>query len=308
MRSYLALFGRAAVGFGQDKCMSFAAAISYFALFSIFPLLLFIVSFLGFFVHSSAQRENMVNAVVAVLGPGIGRTALTAQVDTFAGGHGGIGAFGLVLAIWSASAVFGAIRTGLNAAWDVTQPGPIVPRKLRDLGTVMAIGCLMLVGLAVTGFLTAIAGFGPHLFGHPIGHITQKLSALVALAGPPSISFVAFALMYYLIPQTKIQLRDVWLGALSAAVLFQATQLAFGVYVANFAHYDRLYGSLGAVIAFLFFMYISANILLFGGEITRQYADQRLRTDADDQPGLPGMQPPLPSRLVGMLKGLFVSR
>jgi len=308
MRAYLTLFGRALVGFGQDRCMSFAAAISYFALFSIFPLLLFVVSFLGFFVHSPAQREHMVTAVVAVLGPGIGRTALTAGVNAFAGGHGGIGAFGLVVAIWSASAVFGAIRTGLNAAWDVTQPGPIVPRKLRDLATVMAIGCLMLVSLALTGFLTALEGFGPHLLGHPIDHLTQKLSTLLAFAGPPAISFVAFALMYYLIPQAKIQLRDVWLGALAAAILFQAAQLAFGVYVGHFAHYDRLYGSLGAVIAFLFFMYISANILLLGGEITRQYADQRLNADADDQPALPGMQPPLPSRLVGMLKGLFVSR
>jgi membrane protein len=308
MRPYLMLFGRACRSFAQDKCMSFAAAISYFALFSIFPLLLFVISFLGFFVHSATQRESTVNALVVLIGHGIGRTTIAAQVDAFAGGRGGIGVFGLVVSIWSASAVFGAIRTGLNAAWDVTRPGPIVPTKLRDLASVFVIGCLVLVSLALTGFLTAIEGSGPHLLHQPLGHITHLMSTLLALLAPPAFSFVAFALIYYLIPQAKIHLRDIWLGALVAAVLFQVAQLAFGFYVSNFAHYDRLYGSLGAVIALLFFMYLSANILLLGGEITRAYADARANVGDRDQLQLPGLQPGVSGKVFGLLKGLFVSR
>jgi membrane protein len=91
-------------------------------------------------------------------------------------------------------------------------------------------------------------------------------------------------------------------------LLFQVAQTGFGLYVANFAHYDKVYGSLGAVIAFLFFMYISANILLFGGELTKAYSEARLRAGEQDQPPLPGMQPGLSGRLIAVLKGLFVSR
>jgi len=273
VRAYLRLFAQALTNFGRDQCSTFAAAISYFALFSLFPMLLFVISLLGFFVHGADQRTRIVDALVAVVGQGIERSAISAQVDAFAGGRGDLGAIGLAVAVWSASAVFGAVRKGLDAAWKVTRPRPMVSTKLRDLGMVLLSGLFMLFALAITGLCAAVEGFGPQLLGNRVGPITHMLS----LAAPAVVSFSGVALLYYFVPDAKVRLRDVWLGALIAALLFQVAQAGFGIYVANFAHYDRLYGSLGAVIAVLFYVYIGANILLFGGEITKAYADVRVR-------------------------------
>lgn len=308
MGTYFTLFLRAAGGFLEDNCMSFAAAISYYALFSLFPLLIFIISMLGFFIHSDSQRASVVNALFQLLGQGVAKNALYTQVNAVAGGRGGLGLVGLVVALWSASSVFGAIRTGLNAAWDVTRSRPLVPAKLLDLAMVIGVGALMLLSLAATGILTAIEGFSYYLFGNAIGPVARILFAVLFLAVPPAISFLAFSLTYYIVPHTKVHGRDVWLGAFVAAVLFQLIQIGFGVYVANLAHYSRVYGSLGAVIAFLFFMYISANILLFGGEVAKEYADLRAGVRPGAQPEAPGAEESLADRVGGLVKGLFVDQ
>src|SRR5712691_8814729 len=109
VKTYLAIFKRALVSFGNNQCTSFAAAISYYAIFSLFPLVVFLISVLGFFVHSQKQRESVVDAIFTLLGQGVDKNALYAQVNAFAGGRSGLGLIGLVLALWSASAVFGAI-------------------------------------------------------------------------------------------------------------------------------------------------------------------------------------------------------
>lgn len=289
MRAYLTLFRRAIASFFADKCTSFAAAISYYALFSLFPLVLVVLSFLGFFIHSPSQRESAVSVIFRLLGQGVDRNALYTQVNAFAGGRGGLGLASLVVGLWSASAVFSAIRTGLNAAWDVTKLQSYVERKALDLVMVLLLGLLLLLLLAATAFLTAVQHYSSHLFGNQIGLLTHLLIALLPLLVPAAISFVAFALMYYFVPHVELRPGDVWLGALVAALLFEAVQMGFGFYVSKFAHYDLVYGSLGAVITFLFFVYLSANILLLGGEITKQYADMRAGRESETMPGAGGI-------------------
>jgi membrane protein len=306
MRSYLIVLGRAVSSFFADNCTSFAAAISYYALFSLFPLMVFVLSIAGFFIHGQVQRESIVSAIFTFLGQGVDRNLLYTQVSSLEGGHGGLGVFSLVLSLWSASAVFGAARTGLNAAWNVTRSRPAGSTKLLDLAMVLAVGLLMLLSLAATGVLTAIQAFSGQILGSQLGALTHILFAALFVAIPPAISFVAFGLMYYVVPHAEIRIRDVWLGALVAAVLFQLTQIGFGFYVAKFANYDRIYGSLGAVIAFLFFMYISANILLFGGEVTKEHTEFLAGVSAAPAPAEDPSRPGLARRAAGMLKGLFI--
>jgi membrane protein len=308
VRSYVNVITQALTSFSRDRCISFAAAISYFALFSLFPLLLVVMSFLGFFVHSASQKEAAVNALVALVGGGIARNTISTQVDAFAGGRGGIGVIGLVVAIWSASAVFGAIRTALDVAWKVPRPGPVVSLKLRDVTMVLFIGLLMLLALILTGLLTAVEAFSLHFFRGQLGGFAHVLYAIFAFVAPALVSFIGFALIYYLVPHVRVGPGDVWFGALIAALLFEGAQLAFGIYASKYAHYDRLYGSLAAAIALLFFLYISANILLLGAEITKAHADAHSAQARENLPSISGPQVRLAGRLLDTFKGLFVGR
>ena len=244
---------------------------------------------------------------MALAGPAVGRSTIATQVDAVAGGRGSVGIFSLIISLWSASAVFGAIRTGLNAAWEVTRPGPIVPRKLRDLGTVVAIGCLVLISLALTGVLTAIEAFGLHLVrATSFGHLTHVLSALRGLGYTTRVRRVRRLRAWNLLFDSPGKDRDSRCLARRLGCggpLSSRPACLQRLCVTKIAHYDRLYGSLGAaVIAFLFFTYIGANILLCGGELTKAYSEARLRAGEQDQPPLPGMQPGLSGRLIAVLK------
>lgn len=309
MSKYFTVLKRAVSSHGSHKGTSFAAAISYNAIFSIFPLVLFLLGFLGFFIHSASQRQSVIDNLFSAVGGGVSKSALTTQVNAIAGGSAALGIIGLVIAAWSASGVFGQVRTSMNVIWGSTKSRPLVPAKLLDLAMVVGIGLLILLSLIATGALTAVQSFSGQIFGSSLGWFTHLLFALLYLIIPPAISFVAFSLVYWLVPHAEIRLKDVWLGALVAAVLFEIVQLGFAFYVANLGHYAKTYGALGGVIAFLFFIYISANLVLFGGEVAKEHIDLEAGTKPIAEP----MQQPQENQSLGqrakdLVLGLFVDR
>lgn len=305
MGKYLTVLKRAVSNYGSHNGTSFAAAICYNVIFSIFPLALFLLGFLGFFIHSTSQRQSIINNLFSAAGGGVSKGALTTQVNAIAGGSAAVGIIGLIIAGWSASGVFSRVRTSMNVIWDSTKSRPLVQGKLLDLGMVIGTGLLILLSLIATGVLTAVQSFGGQIFGSSLGWFTHLLFALLYLIVPPAISFVAFSLIYWVVPHAKIRLKDVWLGALVAAVLFEIVQLGFAFYVANFGHYAKTYGALSSVIAFLFFVYISANIILFGGEVAKEHIDVEsgVKEATDPQPQ---QKQTLVQQAEGLVKGLFV--
>ena len=137
-----------------------------------------------------------------------------------------------------------------------------------------------------------------------LGGIARDLGlgwAVASFLAPTAISFAAFALLYWLVPARHVRLRHVWPGALVAAVLFETVKLAFGVYIQSFTRYDLVFGSLGAVVTFLFLMFVSANVLLLGAELAAQYP-RVLRGDYDDPDREPERTRDAIRRL---LRGLF---
>lgn len=306
MGKYLTIAKRALSSFGSHNGTSFAAAISYNAIFAIFPLILFILGFLGFFIHSTSQRQQLVNGIFSSLGQGVSKGALSSQVNAVAGGSGAIGIVGLIIAAWSASGVFSQIRTSLNVVWNVTKPRPLVQGKLRDLAMVLGVGLILLLSIVATGVLTAVQGFGNQIFGGSLGIVPHIFFAILYVIIPPAISFVAFSLIYWLVPHAELRFKDVWLGALVAAILFEIVQLGFAYYVADFGHYNKTYGALGGVIAFLFFVYLSACIVLLGGEVAKEHIDVVKGVKPASEPQQAGPSQSLPERVLGLGKGLFV--
>ncbi len=307
MRFLLTLSRRSVEEFFDDSCTQMAAAISYYVLFSLFPLLIFLVGVLGLFLQDSQLQRDIIDAVLDFipLSEDEGRGEVTEAVEGVAGvGSGALGLFGLVGMAWSGSNMFGIIRRSINTAYDLEYQRPLVQQKLLDLAMVAGMGAFFLVSIGATGFLRVVLQRSEdirHLgdAAEQAGFAWDATSFLIPLA----LSFLVFTFLYWVVPAAKVRLRDVWLGALVAAILFEVAKVGFSIYLENFSNYDLVYGSLGAVAAFLFWVYLAANILLFGAEVASEYP-RVLRGDYAEARPAPAR--PLRENLRARLRGLFV--
>jgi membrane protein len=307
VRFLLTLSRRSLEEFFADNCSQMAAAISYYVLFSLFPLLIFLVGVLGLFLQSSALQEDVIDAVLdnIPLSEEEGRSDVTEAVRGVAGvGSGALGVFGLIGMAWAGSNMFGIIRRSINTAYDLEYQRPLVQQKLLDLTMVAGMGVFFLASIAATGFLRLVRQRSEDIpyFGdvaEQAGFAWDAISFLIPLA----LSFLAFTFLYWVVPATKVRLRDVWLGALVAAVLFEVCKVGFAFYLQNFGNYDVVFGSLGAVAAFLFWIYLSANILLLGAEVASEYP-RVLRGDYAEARPAPAR--PLRETVRARVRGLFI--
>ena len=308
MRELALLARRSVQEFFEDNCTQMAAAISYYVLFSLFPLLIFLVGVLGLLLQNSELQDDLVDAVLhsVPLTEDEGRDEVAEAVRGVAGvSRGAFGVFGLIGMAWSGSNMFGVIRRSINTAYDLEQHRPFVQQKLLDLAMVLGMGMFFLASVVATGFLRTVRHFSSDMAvlgdaAESAGPAWDAASYLI----PFGFSFIAFAVLYWVVPATRVRLGDVWPGALVAAALFEVGKAAFAFYLENFSNYDIVYGSLGAVAAFLFWVYISANILLLGAEIASEYP--RVRGGKYQPAAPPGPRPPLLDRVRSFVLGLVV--
>lgn len=308
MKTVFVLFQRSIREFFDDNCTQMAAAISYYVLFSLFPLLIFLVAVLGLFLQNSQLQQDIIDAVLDFipLKEEEGRADVEAAVRNVAGvGSSALGVFGLIGMAWSGSNMFGVIRRSINTAYDLEQHRPFIQQKLLDLAMVLGMGVFFLASISATTFLRTVRQFSSDI--PTLGDFAQRVGIAWDLASyliPFGLSFLAFTVMYWVVPATTVRLRDVWPGALVAAVLFEVGKVAFAFYLENFSNYDVVYGSLGAVAAFLFWVYISSLILLFGAEVASEYP-RVLRGEHRREEGKAAV--PLRDRVASQIRSLFIS-
>lgn len=293
------------LGFARDDCLQLAAAISYYVLFSMVPLAIFTISILGFVLNSDSIRNDIVNRVLDTvpLTQTEGRAAVEHALDNVKRVSGPVAALGLLATLWTASAVFASIRKSLNRVWGVSEHRPFAQQKLVDLLQVGVLATMLLASLVLTGVLRAIRSLNPVSAG-PLAY-RSPVWEIPPLLLPAVISFATFLLLYRIIPAARPRWRDVIPGALVATLLFEALKNSFAFYVANFNNFDVVYGSLGGLLLFLFFTYLSANILMIGAEISRTL--QRYHAGELNAEIYPvGPQTPVTTRAFRAVKGLFV--
>lgn len=294
--------------FLDDNCTQMAAAISFYVLFSLFPLLIFTVAVLGLVLRDSSLQQDFINQVLEFipLSEGEGQNEVREAVEGIAdAASGALTIFGLVGLAWSASNMFGVIRRSINTAYDLEYHRPFAQGKLLDLVMVTGMGVFFMASIGTTAFLRSIRQFSQDI--PRLGDAAEAAGFVwwIAIYGLPLLlSFIAFIVLYWLVPAAKVRLGDVWLGALVAAALFEAGKIGFSFYLENFANYGLVYGSLGTVVAFLFWTYISAMILLFGAEVTSEYP--RVRSGQYQEPPAPTEQVPLRVRVEAAIRGLFI--
>jgi len=294
--------------FGDDNCSQMAAAISYYVLFSLFPLLIFSVGVLGVLLQDSELQEDLVEVVLDYipLSEDEGQNDVSEAVRDIAGtGSGAVGLLGLLGMAWSGSNLFGVVRRSLNLAYDLDLHRPIVRQKLLDLGMVVAFAPLVIASLAGTAAIRYARQSSEDVpvvsdASQTFGVVWEVLPLLI----PAAISFVAFVFLYWVVPATRVRVRDVLFGAALAAILFEAGKVGFTIYLANFSNYNVVFGSLGAVVAFLFWVYISANIMLLGAEVASEYP--RVMRGDYDGPEVKEAKPhvPVQQRVRDFLLGL----
>jgi membrane protein len=271
----LTLLVRTWLAFSRDDGPTMAASIAYYALFSLFPLLLLLIAVGGMILAPPDAQQLALDLAAGYLPAAT--DLIRSNVDQVVRARSTIGALALVGLFWSASGVFGAIYRAVNRAWGHDTQRSFWKRKLSALLTTFSIGGLFVIMTVYSAMISFIRGwrvpvFGWQPFADPgIGRLVGWISALVPLLA----SIALFTLIYRTMPRASVTWRDVWPGGLAAGLVWETAKQLFTWYLANFARYSLVYGSLGAIIAFLFWSYLSAVILLLGAELAAQYSRWR---------------------------------
>ncbi|HET9200855.1 MAG TPA: YihY/virulence factor BrkB family protein [Dehalococcoidia bacterium] len=289
---------RVAHDFAEHGCTHMAGAISYYALVSLVPLGILLIA-IASFIFSSVDVERRVLDVVDDMFPleVEGRENVVEVVDSIIDARGFIGLMGLIGVTVSAAAMFGALRTALNNAWDVKATHSWPVQKLIDILAVGAIGILFLASVAATGVLQVAR------------NVTEDLGYLSDLTGPgwdivfallpPFISFTAFAVIYRFVPNRHVRWEYVILGALLATFFFEVAKNGFAYYLRYYTTFDETYGSVGAMFAFVAWIYVSSVITLIGAEVTSEYARMMEAEEAKERVKRPQGTPARVSEVSG---------
>jgi len=261
------------LSFVEDDALSRGAAIAFYTVTSIAPILLIVVAIAGLVFG----REAAQGAITAQLGDLMGRQTadvLQSAVANSANPTSGTIAtiIGLVAVIATASGVFGEMQSALNVIWKAKPEGTTVSRLIRaraaSLGLVASLGFLLIVSLAVSAALTAL---GDYLNGIlPFGKLIASVLNTVISVGLLSLLFAA---IYKVLPDRPIAWGDVLVGAVVTAVLFTIGKSLIGWYIGSSA-VASTYGAAGALIVLLLWVYYSAQIFLLGAEFTKAYANR----------------------------------
>lgn len=296
------LFRRATVNFVEDRCTILAAAISYFALFSLFPLTLLAAAIFGIVLRNEDVQARVLEAIV---------DAIPVSAPSVENSLRGMADFGPTLSVvaaigtlWSASALFSAVRRALDVVFDVRHPRPMLRAKLLDYLVLMGVGTLFFTSIILTtGWRIAETQLDQR-WGLFDGNL-RWLWDVGAIVIPAGVTFLMFLLLYRAMPHRTTRLRHVWPGALLAAVAFEIVTAGFATYVAYFTNFDVVFGSLGGVIALLFWIYVSANILLYGAELAAEVS-HAMRGEAR-RGHVPDEEGDWRSSLLTMLRGLVLA-
>ncbi|MFC1925230.1 YihY/virulence factor BrkB family protein [Chloroflexota bacterium] len=260
-------------GLGEHDASHMAAGVSYFAILSFFPLLLGLISILGFILPSETVQEELFDFFRKNLPEST--DVLEQNIDGVIQLRSALGILSLFALFWSASGMFSAIGRAINRASNIRQDRPFLKRKLGDILMVFGIAVLFLLSLGMTSVFTTLSRTTLPLTGVVI-NLASVLAALL-------VNGVVLLIMYKIIPNATTFWRYVWPGAILAAIALEAAKVVFLLYLSRLAHYELVYGSVGSVIVFLLWVYVSAFILIIGAEFNYRYGLRKQEKDTDIQ-------------------------
>jgi membrane protein len=275
--------------FKQDNLTDLAAALTYYGVLAIFPMLIVLVSILGLIGRSATQPliDNL-----SKVAPGPAKQILTSAIQNVQSSKGAAGILfivGLGVALWSASGYVAAFMRASNVVWDVTEGRPIWKTVPVRLGVTLVTVLLLTMSAMAVVFTGGLANQVGKVIG--VGHSAVMVFDIAKWPVLLLIVSLMLAILYYASPNVRQPgFRWVSPGSISAVALWALTSAVFAFYVASFASYNQTYGALGGVVVFLVWLWITNIVVLLGAELDAELERGRQIKGghpADREPFLP---------------------
>ena len=253
---------QATVRLFKSEDFIYASSIAYYALISLFPCLLFAVMVVGRFTDSESERAALGELVLQFVPDQV--DLVSAELDRIASVGLGFGVVATIVIGWAALGVFRVISRSVNYAWDLEEPPGFLHNQLMAFVMLLASGVLLVLSLA---WISVVEMVRSSWFSEVLEVIPTLAVPAVFLSRLPATAtlVVVVGLIHYFVPATKVRLRDVWAGAVLTGVLWHLALSGFSWYLAEVANLS-VHGSIGTVVAFLVWVYVSSVIFLFGVE------------------------------------------
>ncbi len=270
----MAVLKRTFTKWSEDKASRLAAALAYYTVFSLAPLLVILIAVVGFVFGQKAAQGHIEAQIQGVVGPETAK-AIQTMVRNASNPRSGIiaTALSVVTLVFGASGVFSELQDGLNTVWEVTpRPdrgvGGILRDRLWSVLMVLGIAAVLFVSMIASTILSALNGYFAQLLPG-LGFLPELLNDLISFA----IGTLLFAMIYKVLPDVTVAWRDVWVGAAVTSLLFTAGKFLIGLYLAKTSAASA-YGAAGSLVIILLWVYYSAQILFLGAEFTQAYANR----------------------------------
>lgn len=267
--------------FLSKNCPYISGAISFYFLFSFFPLVLGFISITGYLSGGEEQQVKLAETITSIIP--VSQGFVSELVGDIVSSRAITGITGLIALFWASTAAFGAIRKGINSAWGINKTRPFIEERIIDFSLVLGAGLMLMFILFIPGVLA----FGKEIIDayseiteidFELGLFWKFIERLLV----PILTFITFLALYKFLPNTEVRFSDVWSGALFSTISFEIAKLIVVWYVGVAPIYNTVYGTVGAIMALMVWVYISALILLFGALISSRIATHPLRTKEDN--------------------------
>ncbi len=273
--------------FTQVRGAEAAASLAYYALFSLFPLIIILISVTSFLLRTEEAVEAVVQFILQIIPNAQGLIERNIQVilnrrTTF-------GTVGLIATLWSASGFFNTLVRNINFAWLHVKPRDVIRTRLLALAMIGILIVLLVLSLTSSAILNIIRLSNPLIYDSV--HIQETAAwTYLRLFVPAVFTFLLFLLTYRLIPNTRPPWHACIWGAVWTSIGWELAKYGFGIYLSSgLAQYEILYGSLGTVLALMFYIYISCVIVLLGAHLTatidHRHQQRKKRKAAASSPG-----------------------
>ena len=254
--------------------LTHAASIAYYALLSLFPFLLLVISMLGAVTADDADRVSVLSFVFRFFPTQL--DFVTGQLDALRAARLQLGVAGSLALIWGSLGVFGAVTSAVNEAWGVEKQRSFWKHRLVSFLMLVAAGGVMMLALLLVSLIQMAQAtwFGAMLASYTWLTTLQTYAVRNLATG---LLVIGLGLVFYFIPNAKTRFRDVWVGAVLTGLLWRLAFQGFAWYIRVNAGLKMIHGSVAAVIVFLLWVYVSSIILMYGVEFTAAYARLRRR-------------------------------
>jgi membrane protein len=260
--------------FGEDRAMRLAAAMAYYSIFSLGPLLFVAITVAGWVMGEEAVRGQVQQQLKGFIGEQSAKIVESMMAGPKLGQNILATVIGIGTLLLGAGGLFGQLQDALNTIWEVKpKPGRgiwgLIRSRFLSMAMVLGLGFLLLISMVLTTTAEAATAQAGQILPIPdavVGMISVAVSFLVVT--------LFFAIVYKVLPDVKVRLRDVWMGAIFAAVLFTVGKYLLSLYLGKQAT-SSTYGTAGAFVVILLWVYYSSIILFLGSEFAQVYAHRR---------------------------------